>query len=48
MEWARGWLLSGFPWFSVGYSQINTFLSNWAPIGGIYMVSWICAISSVC
>ena len=46
MEWARGWLLSGFPWFSVGYSQINTFLSNWAPIGGIYMVSWICAISS--
>jgi len=39
-------LLSGFPWFSVGYSQINTFLSNWAPIGGIYMVSWICAISS--
>ena len=44
IEWCRGWLLSGFPWFSVGYSQTNTYLSNWAPIGGIYMVSWICGI----
>ena len=44
IEWFRGWLLSGFPWFSVGYSQTNTYLSNWAPIGGIYMVSWICGI----
>ena len=44
IEWLRGWLLSGFPWFSVGYSQTNTYLSNWAPIGGIYMVSWICGI----
>ena len=44
IEWFRGWLFSGFPWFSVGYSQTDTYLSNWAPIGGIYMVSWICGI----
>ena len=44
IEWLRGWFLSGFPWFSVGYSQINSYLSNWAPIGGVYMVSWICGI----
>ncbi len=44
IEWFRGWFLSGFPWFSMGYSQTNTYLSNWAPIGGIYMVSWICGI----
>ena len=44
IEWFRGWLLSGFPWFSLGYSQTNTYLSNWAPIGGVYMVSWICGI----
>ncbi len=44
IEWFRGWFLSGFPWFSVGYSQTNTYLSNWAPIGGIYLVSWICGI----
>ena len=44
IEWFRGWFLTGFPWFSVGYSQANTYLSNWAPIGGVYMVSWICGI----
>ena len=44
IEWFRGWFLSGFPWFSVGYSQTNTYLSNWSPIGGVYMVSWICGI----
>ena len=44
IEWFRGWFLSGFPWFSVGYSQTNTYLANWSPIGGVYMVSWICGI----
>ena len=44
IEWFRGWFLSGFPWFSLGYSQTNTYLSNWSPIGGVYMVSWICGI----
>jgi len=44
IEWLRGWFLSGFPWFSVGYSQTNTYLANWSPIGGVYMVSWICGI----
>ena len=44
IELFRGWFLSGFPWFSLGYSQTNSYLSNWAPIGGIYMVSWICGI----
>ncbi len=38
-EWWRGWFLSGFPWFSLGYSQTDTWLSAYAPVVGMYGVS---------
>ena len=38
-EWCRGWFLSGFPWFSLGYSQTDTWLSAYAPVLGVYGVS---------
>ncbi|OUD13868.1 apolipoprotein N-acyltransferase [Thioflexithrix psekupsensis] len=38
-EWIRSWLLTGFPWLSLGYSQIETPLRGFAPIFGIYGVS---------
>jgi len=42
LEWLRGWLLSGFGWLSLGYSQTDTWLAAWAPIGGIYLLSaWL-------
>jgi len=39
VEWLRGWFLSGFPWFSLGYSQTDTALAGYAPVLGVYGVS---------
>ncbi len=39
VEWARGWLITGFPWMSLGYSQVDSALAGWAPILGVYGVS---------
>ena len=45
-EWLRGWMFTGFPWMSVGYSQIDTFLSGWGPLFGVLGVSWCVSISA--
>jgi apolipoprotein N-acyltransferase len=46
-EWLRSWLFSGFPWLYLGYSQMDTPLAGYAPILGVYGVSWLCAFSGV-
>ena len=45
LEWLRGWFLSGFPWMTLGYSQIDSPLSGFAPIAGIYGVSFLLVLS---
>lgn len=40
-EWIRGWMLSGFPWFALGYSQTDGMLSTYAPLGGVFGVSLV-------
>lgn len=42
LEWLRSWLLTGFPWLNLGYSQIETILGGYAPVLGVYGVSWLC------
>lgn len=45
VEWLRGWLLTGFPWLSLGYSQVDSLLAGWAPVIGVYGVSAMLILS---
>jgi len=38
MEWVRNGLFGGFPWLAIGYSQIDSWFSGYAPVVGVYGV----------
>ena len=46
VEWLRGWALTGFPWLSQGYGQVDSSLGGWAPVLGVYGVSMMLLFSS--
>ena len=46
VEWLRGWFLSGFPWMSLGYSQIDSPLAGFAPLVGVYGLSAMLVLSA--
>ncbi len=44
-EWVRNGLFTGFPWLSVGYSQVpDSPLAGYAPLLGVYGVSFTLAL----
>ena len=40
-EWLRSWILSGFPWISLGYAAVGWPLQGYAPLGGVFAVSFL-------
>lgn len=45
-EWIRSWFLTGFPWLYLGYAHADTWLSGWAPVLGVYGISFIVCVSA--
>ena len=46
-EWTLGWIFTGFPWLTLGYSQApSSPLAGYAPVLGVYGVSWLLLLSA--
>jgi apolipoprotein N-acyltransferase len=46
-EWLRGFVLSGFPWLSVGHAELpGSSLAGFAPLGGVFLVSLAVAMAA--
>src|SRR5581483_11016761 len=40
-EWLRSWIFTGFPWLSVGYAAVGWPLQGYAPLGGVFTLSFL-------
>ncbi|HJS76000.1 MAG TPA: apolipoprotein N-acyltransferase [Burkholderiales bacterium] len=40
-EWMLSWVFTGFPWLTLGYSAAGWPVQGYAPLGGVYMVSFV-------
>ena len=41
LEWIRMWILTGFPWLSMGYASVGWPLQGFAPLFGVFGVSFV-------
>jgi len=47
LEWVKGWILTGLPWLSLGYSQTDSPLAGYAPLIGVYGIGALCMVMAV-
>ena len=40
-EWLLVWIFTGFPWLALGYAAAGWPLQGYAPLGGVYLLSFI-------
>jgi apolipoprotein N-acyltransferase len=40
-EWLRGVIFTGFPWLAIGYASAGWPLQGYAPLGGVYALTFI-------
>ncbi|HEV3008996.1 MAG TPA: apolipoprotein N-acyltransferase [Burkholderiales bacterium] len=40
-EWLLAWIFTGFPWLAVGYAAAGWPLQGYAPLGGVYALSFL-------
>jgi apolipoprotein N-acyltransferase len=45
-EWSRSWFLTGFPWLFLGDAHIQSSLKGFAPVFGVYSISFIITLMS--
>ena len=40
-EWLLSWIFTGFPWLAIGYAAAGWPLQGYAPLGGVYALSFM-------
>jgi apolipoprotein N-acyltransferase len=46
LEWIRSWFFTGFPWLLLGQSQTNSVLHGYAPVIGVYGMSFLVVLTA--
>jgi apolipoprotein N-acyltransferase len=41
LEWLRGWIFTGFPWLSAGYAAVGWPAQGYAPLTGVFGLSFL-------